>query len=213
MAEVSVQTDTVREAPHLNPMGPFKVRRKAAKRSKCSYQGIVAALPPSTQAEVITARKKARLEESLPAATDQADRETAFPESSGVASLLLLLLHLLLLLPPAADKDENENAGPVTALQPNACATATDRWTLEEDAQVAKTKKKQWGKVYKIDWVAVAALVPGRTNRQSHHRWRNALDPSIDWANGRAGKCTEDEGLKLQDAVKCTVVGIGQALP
>jgi hypothetical protein len=120
MADASIPTVTLREGPHLNPMGTFTVRRKAAKRSERWYQNIAALLLPSTQAEVIPARKKARLEEPLPAATDQADRETAFPEIS-IASLLLL--H-----PAAAADNDDGNSDLVTATQPNACVTATG-WT------------------------------------------------------------------------------------
>jgi hypothetical protein len=32
-AEFSIPTEAVREGPHLNPMGTFTVRRKAAKRN------------------------------------------------------------------------------------------------------------------------------------------------------------------------------------
>jgi hypothetical protein len=61
---------------------------------------------------------------------------------------------------------------------------AVRNWTLEEGAKltsaVTNTYKKKPGKQYKIDWVAVAPLVPGRTNRQCLNRWHVALDPSID---------------------------------
>lgn len=46
-------------------------------------------------------------------------------------------------------------------------------WTAEEDAKLTSAIKKQ-GK----DWVAVAAEVPGRTNRRFSERWRKHLDPS-----------------------------------
>jgi myb proto-oncogene protein len=141
------------------------------------------------------ARNKPRLDEHVPTATDEAARKTASPESSAG------------LPPPAADNDyANANADPKTVRQSNAVtAGTTRRWTPEEDAEltsaVAKTKKKSWG-VYKNDWVAAAALVPGRTNDQCRNRWRNALDLSIDWANGRTGAWTEDEDLKLKNSVQ-----------
>jgi hypothetical protein len=50
------------------------------------------------------------------------------------------------------------------------------------------------------DWAAVAALVPGRTNIQYSHRWTQSQDPSI--ALGLTGKWTEDEAIKLRDAVQ-----------
>jgi hypothetical protein len=43
-------------------------------------------------------------------------------------------------------------------------------WKSEEDAKltraVTNTPKKRWGKEYKINWDAVAALVPGRVESQ-----------------------------------------------
>jgi Myb-like DNA-binding protein BAS1 len=85
-------------------------------------------------------------------------------------------------------------------------AGATGRWTPEEDTKltstVAKTKKKWWSKVHKIDWVAAAALVPGRTENQCGKRWMDALDPNIFLSAGRTGRWTEDEDLKLKNSVE-----------
>jgi hypothetical protein len=88
----------------------------------------------------------------------------------------------------------------VTGTQPNAgAARAAGRWTPEEDVEltsaVAKTNKKWWGREHKIDWVAVATLVTGR-------RWKDTLDPSIALTAGRKGKWTEDQDLKLKNAVQ-----------
>jgi hypothetical protein len=169
-AEASVPTVTVREGPHLNPMGIFTVRRKAAKRSERWYQNIAA--PLSTPA-----RKKSRLNESLPTTIDNA---------TGTREISVGLLF------PTTDID----AG---------AARATGRWTPEEDVEltsaVAKMNKKWWGREHRIDWVAVAALVTGRTNDQCHQRWKNTLDPSIVLTAGRKGKWTEDEDLKLKYSV------------
>jgi hypothetical protein len=79
--------------------------------------------------------------------------------------------------------------------------------TVEEDAKltnaVANTSKKNWGKEFKTDWVKIATLVPGRTRRQCHCRWRDVLDPNIDRTPpGRTGKWKEDEDNKLKDAVQ-----------
>jgi hypothetical protein len=92
-------------------------------------------------------------------------------------------------------------------LRPNAGATwATARWTSEEDAKltsaVANTHKKKIGKEYKRDWVAVAALVPGRTRNQCWSRWNDALDPNVDRTKGREGEWTSVENSKLKDAVQ-----------
>jgi hypothetical protein len=95
----------------------------------------------------------------------------------------------------------------VTDIHPNARTTgATGHWTPEEDVKltgaVTNSRKKKWGKEYKTDWVAVAALIPGRTKRQCRNRWRSALDPSIEKAGGRTGIWKEDEDIKLKNAVQ-----------
>jgi myb proto-oncogene protein len=102
--------------------------------------------------------------------------------------------------------DANANADPLTDTRPNAGATqAFRRWTLEEDAKltraVTNTSKKKWGKEYKTDWAAAAALIPGRTSKQCWNRW-HTLDPSIDRASGRKGKWSAIEDSKLKDAVQ-----------
>jgi myb proto-oncogene protein len=51
-------------------------------------------------------------------------------------------------------------------------------------------------------WIAIAALVPGRTESQCWDRRHHVLDPSIDRANMRTCKWTEDESNKLQDTVE-----------
>jgi hypothetical protein len=108
-------------------------------------------------------------------------------------------------VPTATDEAARKSASPVIGSQPNTCATVAVRWTPEEDAELTlaflKTKKKQSGKGYKMDWVAIAALVPSRTNRQCQHRWHNNLDPSIALTTGRSGKWAEGEDLKLKDVV------------
>jgi hypothetical protein len=67
--------------------------------------------------------------------------------------------------------DGNGDDANVADTKPNSGATrAIGRWILEEDAKltgaVANTSKMWWGKEYKTDWVAIAALIPGRTKRQ-----------------------------------------------
>jgi hypothetical protein len=52
------------------------------------------------------------------------------------------------------------------------------------------------------NWVAISALVTGRTNIQCNNRWHHVLDLSIDRANERTGKWLEDEDIKLKDAVQ-----------
>jgi myb proto-oncogene protein len=47
-----------------------------------------------------------------------------------------------------------------------------DKWSSEEDKKLTEAVKKH-GK----DWVAVAAMVPGRTNQECRKRWFRHLDP------------------------------------
>jgi myb proto-oncogene protein len=84
---------------------------------------------------------------------------------------------------------------PSIALTPGSKGT----WTDDEDLKLQGGAVQIHGDK---DWVANAALVPGRTNDQCFQRWRNNLDPSIDWANGRANKWREDEDLKLKNSVE-----------
>jgi myb proto-oncogene protein len=66
------------------------------------------------------------------------------------------------------------------------------KWTVEEDAKLADTLKERGSS----NWAAVAALVPGRTNKQCRNRWSKSLDPDI-----IAGKWTVKEDAKLTEAV------------
>jgi hypothetical protein len=172
------------------------VHRKAAKRTLPwdleAEELLLLSSPPPQAEDIQTARKKQRLEEPLPETTDEAARKTASPDISvGLPS------------PAAADDDANTNADPSMDTQPNAGETrVTGSWTSEEDGKltraVANTSKKKYGKEYKTDWVAIAALVPGRTNKQCWGRWTVVLDPSISPASGRKGEWTADEDRHLK---------------
>jgi hypothetical protein len=179
----------VRNSPNLNRT--FTVRRKAAKRIlpwDLPIDEIQLALP-LPQDEDSPATKRPRLEEPFPTSTDEATTTNDTSHDTAVV------------LPPpdaAADSD------PVVYMHPDAGTTGTSRrWTPEENAKltsaVLPTRKKKWNKGFKIDWVAVAALVPGRTRNQSYLRWRNHLHPSIDRANGRTTwiEEEEEEGMKF----------------
>jgi cytochrome c551/c552 len=67
------------------------------------------------------------------------------------------------------------------------------KWKGEEDAKLTEAVTK-----YGNNWVAVAAMVPGRTNVQCRERWTNTVDP----ANSGQGKWTPEEDVKLAEAVK-----------
>jgi uncharacterized protein (DUF2237 family) len=86
-------------------------------------------------------------------------------------------------------------------LNPTIALTAgrEGKWAEEEDNELRDAVKRHGGK----DWVAISALVPGRTLSQCNGRWRDALDPNIDRANARTGKkWLEDEDIKLKNAVR-----------
>jgi hypothetical protein len=71
---------------------------------------------------------------------------------------------------------------------------ATGRWTKDEDRKL-KDALHTHGEE---DWVAVAALVPGRSKKQCWSR----SSISITLTAGHTGKWTEDEDSKLKDAVQ-----------
>jgi hypothetical protein len=70
------------------------------------------------------------------------------------------------------------------------------KWAVEEDAKLIKWVKK----CGKQDWVAVAALVPGRSSCQCNHRWVNYVGPST--TKGIEGKWTAEEDVKLIGGLK-----------
>jgi hypothetical protein len=146
----------------------------------------------SSPEEDIPARKKPRLQGSFPAIVAGAETLNASPDA-GVAVA-------------SADAGGRD---PVAAspMQPNGGASrAPPRfWSPEEDekltAAVKTTYKKKHGAIYGV-WVAVAALVPGRTNAQCLTRWHNILRPITDEATARVGLWTTDEDSTLKDAVE-----------
>jgi antitoxin (DNA-binding transcriptional repressor) of toxin-antitoxin stability system len=72
------------------------------------------------------------------------------------------------------------------------------KWTAVDDDKLKVAVQTHGGK----DWAVIAALVPGRAKRQCRDRWRDVLHPNIDLANERTGKWSEDEDIKLKDAVQ-----------
>jgi myb proto-oncogene protein len=70
----------------------------------------------------------------------------------------------------------------------------TGKWTPEEDAKLIEAVKK-----HDKNWVAVAAMVSGRTNNQCHQRWTNTVDPAN---GGNKGQWTAEEDAKLTEAVE-----------
>jgi myb proto-oncogene protein len=71
--------------------------------------------------------------------------------------------------------------------------------TAVEDSKLKDAIQTHGGK----NWAVIAALVPGRTERQCRDRWNDALYPSIALTVRRA--CitwTVDEDIKLKDALR-----------
>jgi hypothetical protein len=66
-------------------------------------------------------------------------------------------------------------------------------WKPEEDAKLTEAVKK-----YDNNWVSVASMVSGRTDRQCRSRWTLVLDPT----NENKGKWTPEENAKLTEAVR-----------
>jgi hypothetical protein len=86
------------------------------------------------------------------------------------------------------------------ALNPSiALAAGRDgKWAEDEDIKLKDAVQTHGGK----NWIAISALVSGRTKKQCCKRWHNVLEPSIGRATGSEGKWTADEDSKLKDAVR-----------
>jgi hypothetical protein len=198
--EASIPTEHVQNGPNLNRT--FTVRRKAAKRIlpwDLPVDEIQLALP-SPQDEDIREAKRPRLETPFPTSTDEATTtNTSHTTTVAVFQDEVLYskgLHLQTAIPAAA-----------AGFDPMVDTTGERRrWTPEEDVKlisaVTNTDKKKYGQNYKIDWVAISAIVPGRTSKQCYYRWRDTWDPRKNLTTVRAGKWTGDEDKKVKDAVR-----------
>jgi hypothetical protein len=175
--------------PQLASLPNDDLRRKAAKRT--FPWDLAAEELLVSQDDDIPAMKKPRHEKPVSASTDETVRKLSPNETA-------------LSLPAAsaaADDDADADADPV-----NKCTKAVDYWTIEEDAKLASavtnTHKKKWYTDYRTDWLAVAALVPGRTKVECWSRWHDALDPSIDQVSGLEDSWTAYEESTLKDATQ-----------
>jgi hypothetical protein len=72
------------------------------------------------------------------------------------------------------------------------------KWTADEDSKLEDAVQTHGDK----DWVAICALVPGRTRTQCNHRWHNPLHPSIGRVIRRKGKWSAVEDSQLKHAVQ-----------
>jgi hypothetical protein len=201
--QASLPTEHALSGPHLSAGS-----RKAAMHTfpwKLTAEELQLELsqPLQDEDEDIRETKRPRLEEPFFASTNEATTENTL-QTTAVA------------LPPAAatasasaadTAADHADSDPVMDIHPNAGTTRDTRcWTLDEDAQlisaVTKTCKKKWGKELRIDWVAVAELIPGRTYIQCRSRWHGQLVSNIDPTTARSGRWTADEDKKLRDAVR-----------
>jgi hypothetical protein len=76
--------------------------------------------------------------------------------------------------------------------------THMDKWTPDEDDKLKDAVKTHNGK----NWFAIETLLPGRTKKQCHRRWRDALAPRNHRATARKGRWTLDEDARLKNAVQ-----------
>jgi hypothetical protein len=74
----------------------------------------------------------------------------------------------------------------------------TGKWTEDEDSKLEGAVQTHGGK----NWAAIAAPVPGRSKRQCQNRWHHSLVSNIDPTTARKGSWTEDEDIKLKNAVQ-----------
>jgi hypothetical protein len=93
------------------------------------------------------------------------------------------------------DVTPTDPVNPAASL-PSAKASYAPRrtWKGEEDAKLTEAVTH-----HGTHWVAVAEMIPGRTNLQCRYRWLMTLDPAIEKS---AGKWTAEEDAKLTEAVK-----------
>jgi hypothetical protein len=128
------------------------------------------------------ATKKRRLEEEpFSASTDEAATKFSSPDTA------------VSLLPAAADHHTDVLDSSID-LAPGRAG----KWAEEEDIKLKDAVQTHGGK----DFVAIAALVPGRTKEQCYNRWHHVLDTSTDRAPGHKGSWTAVEDIKLKDAVQ-----------
>jgi hypothetical protein len=164
----------------------MSVRRKLT--NLLNYCNPFAANLSPPQDDALPARKRPRLETStsISTAEDAADADTFFDAQTTDT--------VTTVSPDDAVAVAPTYTVTVSASLPSAGASPAPvrSWTSEQDAKLIDGVKEHGKK-----WVAVAAMVPGRTNRQCRSRWAECLDPGIN-----TGKWTPEEDAMLADAVK-----------
>jgi hypothetical protein len=158
--------------------GRMSVHRKFT--NLLGYFNPFSTMPP-TQDDALPARKRPRLETStrVYTAQDAAEADTFFDTQTtdtAVAPTNTLTI--------AASLPSNR-----------AFLSPSCYWTPEQDTTLTDAVKEH-GK----DWVAIAGLIPGRTNRQCSRRWGESLAPTP--ISRKMGKWTLEEDAKLTWAVR-----------
>jgi hypothetical protein len=186
---------TAQAVDHMPPPPPppngrsMSVRRKYADLLEYSNPSAANPASPPPQDEAIPAAKKARLETSISTAVDVGVVVAVGLAAQATHSFATASPSTIVAVVP---KDVVTVSYPLQ----NTEARRAPRhiWTTEEDAKLTSAVKKLGDQ-----WVAVVALVPGRTNTQCRRRWADNVDPSIDW---KTGKWTTEEDAKLTSAEK-----------
>jgi hypothetical protein len=174
----SAPMENTRNGPRINGV----MRRKVGTKT---FPWAVAAInhtPPPQDVDIPVA-KKPRFETSL--STAAADVGVRVPVHA-------LMTDTLTTAPPSED---------ILAIVPRdgvgltvSPPLARRRWNSKEDAKLTSAVKKHGN-----NWLAVAALVPGRNNKDCRQRWATNLDPNI---KRKMGKWTSDEDAKLTGAIE-----------
>jgi hypothetical protein len=76
--------------------------------------------------------------------------------------------------------------------------TRKGKWTTDEDSTLTDAVEKYNGN----NWAGIAALVPGRTDKECRTRLHDVLVSKSDDTTARKGKWTTDEDSTLADAVE-----------
>jgi hypothetical protein len=185
-AEASIPTENERNSGRMSG-----VRRKFANMLQY-FNPFSTMPPPEDEDEDVPAAKKPRLEEAsagtMSNADDAADADI-FVDAVQTTDTVT-----------TASPDDTVGVAPIdavtgAALLPSAgdlrARAPPQIWTPEEDTKLTRAVKTL-GK----DWVAVAAVVPNRTNIQCRSRWADTLDPSFN-----KGTWTSEEDAMLIEAV------------
>jgi hypothetical protein len=193
--EASIPAEHLLTVPHLDAGSRKAAMRNFAWKLTSEELQLELSQPLQDDDEDIRDTKRPRLEEPFRTSTDEATTENT---SHATTSALLL-----------PDADDTADLDHVMDMHPNTGTTteteALRRWTLDEDAQlnnaVTNTRKKKWGKELRVDWVAVAELVPGRTQKQCRNRWynRSVSNDGTCWQmDSRRGQEVEGFGTRVR---------------